>query len=138
MNQRFWIAVVVCYVVNQIFGFLIHGVWLQPVYASLADSFRAKAEMDQMFWMMFLTSAALIYAFCYIFTKGYENKGIGEGVRYGLWIGLLVAIPQAYDSHVVYRVPFDLATKWAVTGVIDFVILGAVLAAIYRREPATP
>lgn len=132
MNKSFALAFVACFVVSQVLGFLIHGLWLNPTYESLSSVWRPKAEMESMMWMMMLTAAVLVFAFCYIFTKGYEGKGVMEGVRYGLWVALLCAIPQSFDSFVIYPVPLSLAVKWALSGVVYFVILGAVLAAIYK------
>ena len=134
MNKRFWMAFAACYVVGQLLGFLVHGVWLNPTYEQLAAIFRPKAEMDAMMWVMFLSSAIVIFAFCFIFTKGYEGKGVMEGVRYGLWIALLIGIPTALDQFWVYPVPGDLALKWGVTNVAYYVILGAVLAGIYKPD----
>jgi hypothetical protein len=134
MNKRFWMAFAACYVVGQVIGFLVHGVWLNPTYEALAAIFRPKAEMDAMMWLMFVSSAVALFAFCFIFTKGYEGKGIMEGVRYGALVALLVGIPSALDQFWVYPVPSDLAIKWAVTNVAYFVILGTVLAAIYKPD----
>jgi hypothetical protein len=46
---------------------------------------------------------------CFIFTKGYEGNGIGEGVRFGLLIGLFMFIPMAIDQFVVYPITGELA-----------------------------
>jgi len=136
MNKTFWIAFVAAYIVCHVIGFLVHGIWLDPTYQALAAIFRPKAEMDAMMWQMFVSSAIAIFAFSYIFTKGYEGKGIMEGVRYGFWIALLVGIPTAMDQHWVYPVPADLAIKWGVSNVVTWVVLGAVVAAIYKPDAA--
>ena len=136
MNKRFWMAFVACWVVGQVLGFLIHGVWLSETYKSLASLWRPEAEMNSMMWIMMLDSAVLVFAFCYIFTKGYEAKGVMEGVRYGLWVALLASIPTSFDWYVILPMPLSLSVKWAVSGVVYFVVLGAVLAAIYRRDAA--
>jgi hypothetical protein len=135
MNKRFWMAFVACYVASQVLGFLIHGFWLSDTYKSLATVWRPEVEMNSMMWIMLLTSAVLVFAFCYIFTRGYESKGLMEGVRYGLWVALLCAIPQSLDSFVIYPIPLSLSVKWAVSGAAYFVILGVIVAAIYKREP---
>lgn len=134
MNKRFWMAFVACWVVSQVLGYLIHGLWLSDTYKSLADVWRPESEMQSMMWVMMLTAAVLVFAFCYIFTKGHEGKGVMEGVRYGLWIALLCAIPQAFDGFVIYPIPLSLSVKWAAAGVIYFVVLGAIVASIYKRD----
>ena len=134
MNKRFWMAFAACYVVGQVLGYLIHGVWLNPTYEALAGIWRPKAEMDAMFWVMLVSAAIALFAFCYIFTKGHEGKGIMEGVRYGLLVALLVGIPSALDQFWIYPVSGSLAAIWAVAGFGFFVAAGAILAAIYRKE----
>lgn len=136
MNKRFWMAFAACWVVGQVIGFTAHGIWLQPTYKALAAIFRPEADMQGMMWMMFVSSALLVFAFCYIFTKGYEGKGIAEGVRYGLWIALLMGITTVIDQFVIYPIPAELAAKWAAINVAYFVALGAVLAAIYKPDAA--
>jgi hypothetical protein len=136
MNKRFWGAFVAVYVFCHVYGFIVHGVALNATYKSLASVFRPEAEMNSMMWLMFISSAIATFAFCYIFTKGYEGKGVAEGVRYGLWIALLAGIPAALDQFWVYPIPFNLAAAWLVTNVVYFLVGGALLAAIYRPDSA--
>jgi hypothetical protein len=136
MNKRFWMAVAACYVTGHVLGFLIHGVGLDATYKALAAIFRPKAEMDALMWLMFVSSALAVFAFCFIFTKGYEGRGVTEGVRYGLWVALLVGIPGAMDQFWIYPVPAELAIKWAIANVVYWVTLGTVAAAIYRPDTA--
>ena len=132
MNKTFWIGFIVVYIVWQVIGFLVHGIMLQDTYASMWQVFRAESEMNSMMWMMFLSSALYLLLFCYIFTKGYEGKGVGEGIRYGLLMGLFMSIPMAMDQYVVYPITANLAMIWFVGGVVSFMIAGAIFAAIYK------
>jgi hypothetical protein len=131
-NKTFWIGFIVIYVVWQALGFLVHGILLEPHYAALADVFRSEAEMTDMMWLMFVSSALYLYLFCRIFVGGYEGKGVGEGARFGLLIGLFAAIPLALDNYAIYPITPALAVWWFVSGVVSFVIAGAIFAAIYR------
>jgi len=47
-----------------------------------------------------------------------------------------MSVPMAYDSYVVYPIPYSMALKWFVTGMAYWLILGAVLAAIYKPDAA--
>lgn len=132
MNKTFWIGYVVVFVVAQVLGFLIHEVMLGATYESLAAVFRPEAEMRSMMGIMFAGGAVSLLLFCYIFTKGYENRGLGEGVRYGLLMGLFLTVPYALDQYVVYPLTVYVTAVWLITGIVTFAILGAVFAAIYR------
>ena len=131
-NKTFWIGFVAVYVVAQIIGYVVHEVVLADTYAALADIWRPEAEMMNLMWVMFITSAIYLWAFCYIFTKGYEGKGIMEGVRFGFLMGLFMSVPMAFDSWVIYPLPLNMAITWFVTGMVSFIILGAVFSAIYK------
>ena len=133
-TKRFWMAFVAAYLVYQVLGFLIHVVWLDSDYQELAAIFRPKEQMDQMMWITFITSAVMTLMFCYIFTRGYENRGIGEGVRYGLYMGLFFMTMQAYDSYVFYPLPYHLALKWFVAGMLVFIAMGSVVSLVYKNE----
>jgi len=137
MNKTFWIGFVVVFIVWQVIGFAVHGVMLADTYLALSDVFRPEAEMNSIMWLMFLSSALYLFLFCYIFTKGYEGKGVGEGVRYGLLMGLFMSIPMAIDQYVVYPLTSNLAVIWFVGGVVSFMIAGAIFAAIYKPGSAT-
>ena len=69
--------------------------------------------------------------FCYIFLQGYENKGVGEGVRYGLLIGLLL-IGLDLDWYGVTNVVLSDAGAWWVTDLVASIVGGAVLATVYQ------
>ena len=129
--KRFVLGCVAVYVASQVLGFVIHQVFLGETYASLANVWRPEAEMMAKMWMMYVTGAIWTVLFCYIFTRGYEGKGVGEGLRYGLLIGIFW-IPFAYESHVIYPVPIGLAHIWAVTTIVSCMIYGMIFAAIYR------
>ena len=129
--KRFVIGCVVTWVVVQALGFLIHTVFLGETYGSMAEVWRPEAEMMAKTWVMFLTSMLWTVLFCYIFTRGYENKGVMEGVRYGFLIGLFW-LPVAYENHVIFPIPISLAHVWAITTIATCMIYGAVFAAIYR------
>ena len=134
--KRFVLACVGVYVVYQILGFVIHTFILGDTYQSLASVWRPEAEMMSKMWIMYLTSAVWTVLFCYIFTRGYESKGIMEGVRYGLLIGLMIGIPFSYESWVIYPITIGLAHAWVIATLVVAVACGATLAAIYKPAEA--
>ena len=132
--KKLWIAFVAVYVVGQVMGYLIHQVWLQPTYASLASVWRA--DMMSKMWIMFVTAASWSFFFCYVFARGYEAKGLAEGARYGAIIGLFFGISNAFDSYVIYPIPESLAVKWFLSTLAFCVVQGIVAAALYKPARA--
>lgn len=135
-NKTFWIGFVVVYIVMQALGFVIHEVLMGDTYKEFAHVFRYEADMQDMMWMMFVSSAVTVYMFCYIFTRGYEGKGIMEGVRYGVLVSFLMAGALAVDPHVIFPLPENIATAWLISGFVSFIVAGAIFAAIYKPDTA--
>jgi hypothetical protein len=135
-NKTFWIGFVVIYVVMQAYGYVVHEIMLADAYQSLASIFRPEAEMMDMMWMMMVGSLGTTAVFCYIFTFGAEGKGVMEGWRYGFWMGLFLSIPYSVDQYVIFPLTGEVAVVWFATGVLGFMIAGAVFAAIYKPSAA--
>src|SRR5262245_64157462 len=135
MRTDWWRLLIACaavFVVSQVCDYLVHGQWLSATYRSLASVWRPEADMQSKMWIMFVTGAVFSFFFCYVFARGYEGKGLAEGARYGAIIGLFFSLPQAYNSYVIYPIPYSLALKWFLSGLVVFVILGIVTAAFYK------
>lgn len=131
--KRLLICFVVVYVVAQTLTLMIHAGWLAPTYAELADVWRPEAELMSNQWIMLVTSAFFCFFFCYIFARGYEDKGWQEGLRYGAIIGLFVGVPAAYDAYAIYPIPYSLALKWFLSGLVLCLILGLVASLVYKK-----
>lgn len=131
--KKFWIAFGAIFIVLEITGYLIHGVLLGATYESegIKEVFRTMEEMDSRMWIMILTDLIWVYFFTFFFVKGYENKGIMEGVRFGLYMGIFVALVISYQNYVVLPIPYSLAFQWFAYGFIQSIILGVVVALIY-------
>ena len=131
INKTFWFGFVAVFIVMHVIGYVVHVVMMDDTYTALGTLFRPKEEMNSMMWMMFLSGAVLVFLFCYIFTKGYEGKGVMEGARYGALMGVFLALVNV-DQHVIYPLPATVAAIWFVTVVVSMTIAGAVFAAIYK------
>ena len=130
------IAAVAVFVVGQVCNFLIHAQWLAPTYQALASVWRPQADMQSRMWILSVTGAVFAFFFSYVFARGYEGKGLAEGARYGAIIGLFFSVPQAYDSYVIYPIPYSLALKWFLSGVAVCVLMGRTAAAVYKPARA--
>ena len=128
--KKFLLASLVVFVTLQVFDYVIHNLLLGSVYESIQEVFRPDM-MDKM-WIMYLIGAIFSLLFVYIFTKGYEGKGITEGAKYGLIIGLFVSLVGSYSQYVVYPLPYSLALKWFLYGTIELILAGIVAALIYK------
>jgi hypothetical protein len=114
----------------EVMDYTIHGLILAPVYVQLAHIWRQ--DMMSKMWLMALSTLVMSVMFVYIFIKGYENKGIAEGIRFGIVTGLFMNFMGMFGQYVMYPVPFDLTVKWFIFGMLEFMIAGMVAAIIYK------
>ncbi|HWP82927.1 MAG TPA: hypothetical protein VNN76_09775 [Bacteroidota bacterium] len=135
MNKKLLFGFVAVYVLLQGLDYLIHGVILSPIYSSDALKHIWRPDMGSKMWMFPFTGLFFSFFFTLIFSKGYEGKGIAEGVRYGLYVSLMVNIPAAYRSYALYPFPYSLSLQWFLYGTLELIIAGVVLAMIYGMKP---
>ena len=130
MKVKAYVVASLCvFVAGLVLDFIIHSVILMATYESLASLWRP--DMESLMWIMWVVGLICAFLFTLIFIKGYEAKGIMEGVRFGLLIGLYVSIPMGFSSYVLYPIPFSLALQWFVYTTIEIIIMGIVVAAVY-------
>ncbi|MBM2830598.1 MAG: hypothetical protein HW411_1388 [Gammaproteobacteria bacterium] len=133
-TKRFIPAIIAVFTFVFIYEWILHGYFLTGLYESTPALWRTKTEMPgYMMWLMF---GQLVFSvmFCFIFLKGYENKGPMEGVRYGILIGLLAIAPNLI-FYAVQPLPGILVVYWCIGGLVETIIAGVILASIYK--PAT-
>ena len=138
MNKTFVVAWVVVFIVVMLSGFVVHGMLLGADYAKLPNMFRPQAEGQQ--YMPFLILAHVIWAaaFVWIYARGAEAKPwVGQGIRYGIVIALLTAVPTYLIYYAVQPMPGVHVVKQIVFESVAHVIQGIVVAWFYRNSGRT-
>ena len=139
MSKKLWVGFIAVYVTMCVTMMIIHMGLLSSAYRSEEVMKMMRPESDGTMWIYFVTALIMSFFFTLIFSKGYEGKGIAEGVRYGLYVGLLMATPMAYNSYASYPLPYSLALQWFIYGMIQYIILGVVVAAVFgKKQEAAP
>ncbi len=137
MNKKLWIGFVAVFVTTQIIEGLVDFYLLDPIYSSYSHIWRPIAEMK--LWMLPVTGMFFSFFFVFIFSKGYERKGVAEGIRFGLFVALMVALPRAYGDYALMQIPYSLAVQRVLFGSLEYVIAGAVLSGVFRlRNDSSP
>jgi hypothetical protein len=128
--KRFIGASVAVFFVFDIVDTFVNFVILKKTYEALDPIWRA--DMMSLLWIFHVAYLILAFLFTYIFVKGYENKGIAEGVRYGIIIGLFFNITFEFFDYAMFPLPLSLCVQWFFYGMIEFIIMGIVAAVIYK------
>ncbi len=132
MNKKVWLGFIVVFIVLEILMFLVDGVLLMSTYNSIQGVWRP--DMNSKIWIYHVINIFTAFFFSFIFSKGYEKKGIMEGVRYGFYIGVWMSVGMAYGSYAMIAIPYSLALKWFIYGVIEYIIAGAALAMVFKEK----
>jgi hypothetical protein len=135
MNKKVWLGALVVFIVLEVLMFLVHGVILMSAYQAIAGVFRH--DMASKMWMYHVINVFSAFFFTFIFSKGYEKKGIMEGVRYGFYIGVWLSLGMSLGTDAMITLGRSLTIQWFIYGVIEYMIAGAVLAMVFKEKPQT-
>jgi hypothetical protein len=134
MGMKFWISVIAMFVVSMAVGFVVHAMFLGPEYARLGTLFRPASDAQNYFWAMLLAHVFIAIAFTWIYLRGRESRPfLGQGIRYGIAVALLTAVPVYLIYYAVQPMPGALVVKQIAADTIGYVIMGVVLAWINRQ-----
>ncbi len=138
MNKKFIITWIVLFVAWFVGSFVVHGVLLRSDYMQLTKLFRAEGDQQKYFPLMLLAHVILSGAFVWIYARGVEAKPwMAQGLRFGVAVALLTIVPTYMIYFVVQPMPGDVVVKQIVFDGVLMVVLGTVVAWLYR-ERATP
>jgi hypothetical protein len=127
------VSAAVMFVMAWALSFLVHGVLLYGDYAA-TPGMRPPAEAQQLIGYLILAQALFGIAFAWIYVQGREDKPwLAQGLRYGIAVAFLTVIPTYLIYHVVTPVPLALMLKQIVYDTIRILLMGVVMAWIYRR-----
>jgi uncharacterized membrane protein YraQ (UPF0718 family) len=141
MNSKFnvkqWlIATGATFVVFSILAFFVQrAVWVHWIPD---QSLPQPENIGTLRVWMYLSRALFCAIFVYVFSLGYQGKpGIGEGLRFGLWIGLLTNLPGVFSSMVVTTSSLDFLIARAAVGFVQALLGGLIVGLIYKGQQAT-
>jgi hypothetical protein len=130
-TKKFVLTVVVIFIVANLAGFLIHAVLLRPDYMTIASQYRPEGQ-EKMLWIN-LAYLAFAIGSVWVYAKGVEDKPwLGQGIRFGITMWLILAVPSFFIAYAVQPVPTTLMVKQVLFEGIDKILLGIITAALYR------
>lgn len=132
MGGRFWISVLVIFVVSMLIGFVVHGFILEGDYAQLPNLMRTKVDAEAHFGWMILAHVSMAIGFTWIYRQGREagKPAIGQGLRFGAAVAVLMCIPMYLIYYSVQPWPGIVIVKQIVYDVIGMLLIGVVVALV--------
>ncbi len=130
--QRYLIGSIVVFVFIFLAEFVFHALILDSFYNEARYLLRPETEAGGFMIWMALGILLMAFGFCFIFIKGYQNKGIGEGLRFGLYVGVTFAVSASLINYAVFPFPTSWVIGWIIGEPIIMIISGIIIAAIYK------
>jgi len=130
IGKKYGLALLAVFVFVFIFDFLVHGLLLKDAYAQTAHLWRPEGEQKMLF--MFLAQLGYSAVLGFIFTRNFENKGLGEGLRFGLLMGFFMGSVQI-GTYGYMPLPLYLPLLWMASEILKGTFAGLVLSLVYRN-----
>jgi hypothetical protein len=138
MNKKFVIGWVVIFIAWFLGSFVVHGMLLHSDYMQVHTLFRTEVDSQKYFPLMILAHVILSGALVWIYARGAEAKAwLAQGIRFGIAVALLTAVPNYMIYFVVQPMPGDIVIKQIVYDGMLIVILGIIVAWVYRGATKT-
>jgi hypothetical protein len=129
--KRFILAFVAAYIFIFLWGWLLNGVVLKDVYSQTPNLWRPQSEMMSLFHWIIIGQALLVFAFVMIYASGFAGGGVRAGIQLGILLEI-AAIGMRLAIYAVQPFPGKLILYGSVSGLIEMIIVGAIVGAIYR------
>lgn len=134
MKRRVY-AIVAVFLIVLALETVINGVLLDDLYKQTASVWRTQAEIESKMWLFWIGYAILASVFVTIYLKGREpgKSGWAQGLRFGAYIGVLLAVPTNLTLYAVLPIPLVLAVYWTIAGLTEMIVCGVAVGLICRE-----
>ena len=132
--KRFILAFIAAYIFLFLWGWLLNGVLLKDVYAKTPNLWRTQSEMLGFFHWILIGQALIVFAFVMIYASGFAGGGVIAGIRLGVLLEI-AAIGMRLGFYAVQPIPGKLILYGSIGGLVEMVIVGAMVGAIYKPVP---
>ena len=133
--KKFFFAFIAAYVFMFFWGWFLNGVLLKDVYAQTPNLWRPQSEMLSLLHWIIIGQALIVFAFVTIYASGFAGGGVLAGIQLGLLLEI-AAIGMRMGFYAVQPFPGKLIVYGSISGLIEMIIVGAIVGAIYKPEAA--
>jgi hypothetical protein len=131
--QRYLLAVIAMFIYIYAFEFVVHGKLLAHLYSQTPTAWRDYHEMLTHVPFNMMIMALLSIWLTFVFTRLFKKGGWKNGIEFGLYIGVLSGI-QAAGAYYYLPISLTLTGAWFVAYVIESIIGGLIIGAIYQHN----
>ena len=136
--KQWLIASVAVFVGMIVMGYILHYSILSSVYQFASERGVTRTAEDISAWSKYQYLAYAIFAllFTFVYAQGVEAKpALGQGLRYGLWVGLLIYLAPILLLQAFTLLPRPLLLWWFFGGWVQCIISGVIVGLLYKGKP---
>ena len=134
MNKQFIISVVAVFIATLLVGFVVHASILGPDYAALPNLYRGEEDSQNYFHYMLIAHVLMAIGLTWVYRMGRQDTPwLGQGLRFGLAIIILMTIPMYLIYYAVQPMSAELLHKQIIFDSIGMLILGPLVALLNRN-----
>ena len=113
---------------------LVHGILLRGAYQDTASLWRPESDRQSLYLWMAAGQFLFGILFGIVYAQGYEPRRapLGQGLRYGLIMGLMLAPVNSLGWYVALPVPPLLCAAWMGIKFMEMLLLGIVASFVYK------
>jgi hypothetical protein len=132
-KKKYWLAAMAVFIIaRSLVAFLFFGVIFDSVYDQPINGMREEGK--ELFGPAFAVTFLWSLAFVYIFAKGFENKGLKEGLRFGLLTWVFYFLPMIVCYWAYFELPVDWLVASLTSGFAESLVAGLSVALIYKPK----
>jgi hypothetical protein len=134
MNKKFILSVVALFVVSMIAGIVVHGTLLASDYQALGPVMRTPEDAQGYFGWMIAAHVAMSVGLAGLYQCGHVagKPWLGQGVRFGLWVSLVLSVAVYLIYFAVQPLPGMLVLKQIVLNSAALILMGITVAAVNK------
>lgn len=131
--KRFILAAIALFVFVFFYEWLVHGFLFTGLYEQSASVWRPMAQMMANMPLMIGIQIVLSIWLAFVFTQLFKTGGVVNGLFFGLYFGVFAGIMSG-AWYGWLPVPALLGWAWFISGIVEGVLGGLILGAIYRKK----
>ena len=131
-RKKYFISSIGAGLASYVVDFLTHVVVLGNEYKEHQSLFAGMDKMMKWIWLNPFAYFVPSFILGYVFIKGYEGRGVAEGVRFGILMGLLMEVPRFCFMTMYYDFPMVFDGVSLIAGLIKWVLVGILFAVLYK------
>ena len=130
---RLALAAVAATVFDACYGFLVYGTLLAPEFTKYPSVYRSEATGPEYMPLMFGGLFVAIVVAAIMYSKGYQRgSGLTEGARFGILLGLFVALAFSGVNYATLNLGRKLALEVAAAGFVEWMVIGTIIGLVYK------